>query len=118
MVPLKDKVVVSLGSDPSLLDQTLANLAASKPGLAKDPANSVFRRALHAKRGGEFHLSPTCFLNMEAGKRIKPPNNEAAKQDVDYKQVSIGITLQPRFLGIEWRIPEGEVRAVWKHFWF
>jgi hypothetical protein len=113
LVPLKGKVVVALGSDTRLLDATLANLEKGRPGLETDKQNPIFKRRLNKNRSAEFHISLTRILDLEAAKR--PP---VAKDQVPptFEQVSIGVTLQPRYLNLEWRIPQGQIQAVWKHF--
>lgn len=110
LVPLKDKVVVSIGSDNRLLDQTLANLKAETPGLASDSTNAVFKRELLEKRVAEFHMSPSRFVRMQGGTKIPV----AKPDEKTYEQVSLSVTLQPQFLNIEWRIPQSEMIAIRK----
>ena len=110
LVPMKDKVVVSIGSDTRLLDQTLANLKADQPGLASDSTNAVFKRELLEKRVAEFHMSPSRFVRLQGGTKIPV----AKPDEKTYEQVSLAVTLQPKFLNIEWRIPQSEMIAIRK----
>lgn len=112
LVPLKNQVVFMMGSDVDFLDQTLTNLAKQLPGLAADKANAVCKRPLHKKHGIEFNLSPSRFLDMRAGKW----KELGEKPGPRYEHVSMATTLTPRYLNVEWRIPQGEVKALSKAF--
>lgn len=50
------KIVVLLGSNVDLLDETLANLDKKKPGLIEQPTLREFHRRAPADRRTEFHL--------------------------------------------------------------
>jgi hypothetical protein len=112
LVPLQDKVVFLLGSNVELLDQTLKNIATKQPGLATDPGNAVFDRPLQKKRGIEFHISPSRFAALQDSKPIIKP----VADEKTFNQISLAATLRPRFLNIEWRTPQDELKATIRYF--
>ena len=63
---LGNQVIVLLGSDPALLDQTLANLKTSKGGLQQSKLLAGFEKRADKNRSAEMHGSAQAFLGLLA----------------------------------------------------
>lgn len=109
LVPREDQVVVLLGSNTKLLDTTLANLAADRPGLAADPKNDVYNRPLNRKHTSELHVSTQRFLALKKDKPMEKRH--------PHELTSLSLTLQPTYFNVEWRLPASEIRTLVKRIW-
>ncbi|MBC8290477.1 MAG: hypothetical protein H8E37_09185 [Planctomycetes bacterium] len=109
LVPLDGQVAVLLGSNTKLLDTTLENLAAGRPGLAADPKNGIYNRPLHKKHTSELHISTQRFLALKDGKPMKERQS--------HELTSLSLTLQPTYFHVEWRMPAAEIRTLIQRLW-
>jgi hypothetical protein len=99
-----NKIVVLLGSNVDLFDETLTNLKEQKPGLAEQSELQEFHSRAPASRRTEFHVILKQFVPLVQG--AKTPEEPGS----DMTSLSLGIDKETIELHL-W-IPNSEVRAM------
>jgi hypothetical protein len=102
------QVVALVGSDVALLDEALANLKDSKPGLAASKGLTAFARQIHPDRRFEAHFSLERFLVLMKG----PQNNQPADQKEDQPLTSLALTLEPDHVQLDVRVATTDIKAM------
>jgi hypothetical protein len=95
------QVIVLLGSDVRLLEETLANLQDGKPGLAEWKALAAFDRQRHPARRFELHISVARALALVLGRRLDQP-----------AMTSTALTLQPDLVQVDVRLSTADIKAM------
>ena len=115
--------MVLLGSDVSLLDRTLKNLDTNAPGLAAAPSQRIATSPLHPRRGAEFRIGISRLMDLVTP---KAPSEEAddkadqaknGDQAEDAELTGIGLTVQPDFVLLQWRISIADLKRA-RSWWF
>ncbi len=103
-----DQVVVLMGSDVALLDQTIANLKAGKDGLAGSKLFAGFDKRADKNRTAEMHGSAQAFLGLLASEWKLP-----AKLFRDPPALtSFAISFEADRLQIDLWVPTRELRTM------
>jgi hypothetical protein len=98
------QIVVLLGSNVDLLDETLANLKDQQPGLAVSPLFQEFQTRAPASRRTEFHLMVEQFMPLVKGAEPMPaPGGDITSLSLGIENDSIELHL--------W-VPNSEFRAI------
>jgi hypothetical protein len=103
-------VVVLLGSDVALLEQTLVNLKEGRPGLAGSKALEAFNRQANPERRVEFHVSAQRLLALISA----PGENPRLPAEPGKTLTSFALTASPDGLQLDVRIPSEEIRVIGK----
>jgi hypothetical protein len=104
------QVVVLLGSNPKLLEETLSNLKEKRPGLVEANWLTVFRRQVDPERKVEFHLSIRTALALQKAEDLKKPEAFGADQPM----TSLGVTVGPERLQLDIWLPSAELTVLLK----
>jgi hypothetical protein len=109
LVALGDQLVVLVGSEVGLLDQTLANLQAGKPGLAAAAGPTAFARQTGTSRTAELHLAVERLLAL-TGK----PDNERPPARAAGGLTSFGLTVGAADLQVDVWLPPTELGVLFR----
>jgi hypothetical protein len=104
LVARGDKLVVLVGSEVRLLDQTLANLQAGKPGLAATAGPAALARQTGAARTAELHLSIERLLAL-----TRKPDNDRTPARGAGGLTSFGLTVGAADLQADVWLPPTEL---------
>lgn len=104
LVPRGKQVVAFFGSDLDLLNETLQNLAADKPGLHASAAVKAFQRQAQPSRNIELHLAMSSLLAL-----IDPTGARAPGKAV---VSSVGLSVGVDFLRLDVWVPSLEFGAI------
>jgi hypothetical protein len=123
LVPDGERLVVLLGSDLSLLDRTLKNLDTNAPGLAASHSERIATSTLHPRRGAEFRIGISRLMNLVTPQAPseetddKADQAEKTDQAKDAEITGIGLTVQPDFVLLQWRISIADLKRA-RSWWF
>jgi hypothetical protein len=102
------QVVILMGSDLSLLRQTLKNLHDGAPGLAQDKPLEEFRNRANPARKAEFHVALQTILALTSSE------SGLEKAKLGGQLTSFAVTVDPDRLDLDVWMPSPEVKAVVK----
>lgn len=123
-VPHGSRLVVMVGSDTALLDQTLRNLDNNAPGLAASKPEQLATNPLHAQRVAEFRIGVSRFLDLT--RMAEPPakddpNADGKAPDEEPDELGelsgFGVTVRPDFILLEWRLSIEDLKQA-RPWWF
>jgi hypothetical protein len=98
------QIVVLLGSNVDLLEETLANLKDQQPGLAESPLFQEFQTRAPASRRTQFHLMVEQFMPLvKAAPPLPAPGGDITSLSLGIENDSIELHL--------W-VPNSEFRAI------
>jgi hypothetical protein len=112
LVARGDQLVVLVGSEVALLEQTLANLDAGKPGLAAAAGPAAFARQAGASRTAELHFSIERLVALIGNK----PGNDPAPARGPGNLTSFGLTVGAADLQVDFWLPPTELAVLFRHF--
>lgn len=107
---VQGRIVLLLGSNTALLDQTVKNLQADARGLQADPRWSAFQKRSPAVPTATFHLQLARSLGLMAAAHAPPAPDPSAGM------TSLGITIQPQRVRFDLFAPVDEVKSVAAQF--
>lgn len=104
LVPRGKQVIAFFGSDLDLLNETLKNLAADKPGLEASAAVKAFQRQAQPSRKIELHLAMASLLAL-----IDPTGARAPGRAV---VSSVGLSVGADYLRLDIWVPSQEFSVI------
>ncbi len=105
----EDQVVLMLGSNMELFEQTLQNISQNKPGLARSKSLTELYRYSNSARKFELHVSLQNLLGLlPGGAQVAPPGQKTSALS------SVGLSVEPDQLQLDVWMPISEIRILAK----
>jgi hypothetical protein len=113
-VPVKNHLLMLVGTQTDLLTQTIDNLANGNSGLSLHPAIESANKRMDARRKIEAHLSFRNLLDIYSFKEKPKPYLESDEV------ASLAFTIEPDRVGVDSWLPAKEIDAAidWSLLWY
>lgn len=106
LVKFEKHVAIFFGSDLQRLDELIQNVQSLESGIEISPPETPYGSPLIDARGAEFQGSVSRILRMIKGELL------AEKGPADSAVSSVGVTVEPDFIAVEWRMSLPDLKAI------